>query len=131
MSGKDNLARWHAYFTNPDPAKLNALLADDAVFHSPVVHTPQEGKAKVMAYLGAAGKVLGGDNFRYVREMVDGNSAMLEFESEIDGIKINGIDLIRFNAEGKIEDFKVMVRPLKAINKVWEVMAAQLQAAAG
>jgi predicted SnoaL-like aldol condensation-catalyzing enzyme len=131
MSSQDNLARWHAYFASHDPAQLAELLADDAVFHSPVVHTPQEGKAKVMAYLGAAGKVLGGDSFRYVRELADGDNVLLEFESEIDGIKINGIDLIRFNAEGKIEDFKVMVRPLKAINKVWEVMAAQLQAAAG
>ena len=131
MSGADNLARWHAYFESGDRAQLADLLAEDAVFHSPVVHTPQEGKAKVMAYLGAAGKVLGGDSFRYVRELADGDNVLLEFESEIDGIKINGIDLIRFNAEGKIEDFKVMVRPLKAINKVWEVMAAQLQAAAG
>jgi predicted SnoaL-like aldol condensation-catalyzing enzyme len=129
MSGTDNLAAWHTYFANPDPAKLADLLADDAVFHSPVVHTPQEGKAKVMAYLGAAGSVFGTGSFRYVREFADGDNVLLEFVSEIDGIKINGIDLIRFNAEGKIEDFKVMVRPLKAINKLWELMAAQLQAA--
>jgi predicted SnoaL-like aldol condensation-catalyzing enzyme len=129
MSRTDNLAAWHTYFANPDPAKLADLLADDAVFHSPVVHTPQEGKAKVMAYLGAAGSVFGTGSFRYVREFADGDNVLLEFVSEIDGIKINGIDLIRFNAEGKIEDFKVMVRPLKAINKLWELMAAQLQAA--
>jgi predicted SnoaL-like aldol condensation-catalyzing enzyme len=129
VSGADNLARWHAYFASPDPAKLADLLADDAVFHSPVVHTPQEGKAKVMMYLGAAGSVFGGGSFRYVREFADGDNVLLEFVSEIDGIKINGVDLIRFNAEGKIEDFKVMVRPLKAINKLWELMAAQLQAA--
>jgi predicted SnoaL-like aldol condensation-catalyzing enzyme len=129
MSGQDNLARWHAYFASPDPAELSELLADDAVFHSPVVHTPQEGKAKVMAYLGAAGSVFGNGSFRYVREMVDGDNVLLEFVSEIDGIKINGIDLIRFDADGKIADFKVMVRPLKAINKLWELMAAQLQTA--
>lgn len=129
MSGHDNLARWHAYFASPDPAKLADLLAEDAVFHSPVVHTPQAGKAKVMAYLGAAGSVFGKGSFRYVREIVDGDNVLLEFESEIDGIKINGIDLIRFNADGKIEDFKVMVRPLKAINKVWELMAMQLERA--
>jgi hypothetical protein len=131
MSGHDNLARWHAYFESGGRVQLAELLAEDAVFHSPVVHTPQEGKAKVMAYLGAAGSVFGNGTFRYVREIVDGDNVMLEFESEIDGIKINGIDLIRFNAEGKIQDFKVMVRPLKAINKVWEMMAAQLQAAQG
>lgn len=132
MSDADNLTRWHAYMEGgSDPAVLAAMLADDAVFHSPVVHTPQAGKAKVMAYLGAAGNVFGKGSFRYVREVVDGDNVMLEFEDEIDGIHVNGIDLIRFNAEGKIADFKVMVRPLKAINKVWEMMAAQLEAAKG
>ncbi len=129
MRGSDNLAAWHTYFANPDPAKLADLLADDAVFHSPVVHTPQQGKAKVMAYLGAAGSVFGTGSFRYVREFADGDNVLLEFVSEIDGIKINGIDLIQFDSAGKIKDFKVMVRPLKAINKLWELMAAQLQAA--
>jgi predicted SnoaL-like aldol condensation-catalyzing enzyme len=129
VSGANNLAAWRGYFESGDPAKLADLLAEDAVFHSPVVHNPQQGKAKVMAYLGAAGKVFGNGSFRYVREIVDGDNVMLEFESEIDGIAINGIDLIRFDSTGKIKDFKVMVRPLKAINKVWEMMAAQLQAA--
>lgn len=124
------IAKWHAYMaTGGDLAALSELLADDAVFHSPVVHTPQVGKAKVMAYLGAAAVVLGNDAFRYVRELVDGDEACLEFETELDGIHINGIDLIRFNADGRIVDFKVMVRPLKAVNKLWELMAAQLQAA--
>lgn len=131
MTAKTNLARWHAYFESGDRAQLADLLADDAVFHSPVVHTPQAGKAKVMAYLGAAGLVFGKGSFRYVREIVDGDNVMLEFEADMDGIHVNGIDLIRFNADGKITDFKVMVRPLKAINKVWEMMAAQLQAAQG
>jgi predicted SnoaL-like aldol condensation-catalyzing enzyme len=110
------------------PEVLADLLADDAVFHSPVVHTPQSGKAKVMAYLGAAGGVFGSGPFRYVREIAQGDNVMLEFEAEMDGIHVNGIDIIRFGADGKIVDFKVMVRPLKAINKVWEMMAAQLQA---
>lgn len=123
------LVKWHAYIGNETPAALAELVADDAVFHSPVVHTPQQGKAKVMGYLLAAAKVLNGDKFAYVRELVDGDEVLLEFVSELDGIQINGIDLIRFDADGKIADFKVMVRPLKAINKVWEMMAAQLQAA--
>ena len=97
------------------------------MFHSPVVHTPQEGAVKVMAYLGAAAKVLGNDSFRYVRELVDGDDALLEFTAEIDGIHVNGIDLIRFDANGKIKDFKVMVRPMKAMNKLWEMMAAQME----
>jgi hypothetical protein len=131
MSQSSGLAAWHAYMeSGGDAALLSALLADDAVFHSPVVHTPQAGKAKVMLYLLSAAKVLGNDSFRYVREVAQDQDVLLEFVSEIDGIHINGIDLIRFNTAGQIEDFKVMVRPLKAVNKLWEMMAAQLQAAA-
>ena len=126
------LARWHAYMESEgDPALLSALIVDDCVFHSPVVHTPQAGKPIVMAYLLAAAEVLGNDSFHYVRELVDGDEMMLEFVTELDGINVNGIDIIRFNAEGKITDFKVMVRPLKAINKVWEMMGAQLTKAKG
>ena len=126
------VAAWHAYMNSGgDAALLSAQVADDAVFHSPVVHSPQEGKAKVMLYLLSAAKVLGNESFTYVREIVDGQDALLEFTSVIDGIHINGIDLIRFDEEGKIIDFKVMVRPVKAVNKLWEMMAAQLQAAAG
>lgn len=129
-SKHEGLARWHAYMEGgSDPALLSPLLADDAVFHSPVVHTPQVGKPVVMAYLVAASHVLGNDQFHYVRELVDGNDMMLEFVTEIDGIAINGVDIILFNDDGYISDFKVMVRPLKAINKVWEVMASQLEAA--
>jgi hypothetical protein len=134
MSGSAHpgVARWHAYMqSGGDLGLLRAMLADDAVFHSPVVHTPQEGVAKVMGYLGAAAKVLGNDSFRYVRELVDGDDVCLEFTAEIDGIHVNGIDLIRFDAEGKIKDFKVMVRPMKAMNKLWELMAAQLERSPG
>jgi hypothetical protein len=112
-----------------DAALLSAMMAEDAVFHSPVVHTPQVGKPVVMAYLLAAAKVLGNDSFHYVRELVDGNEAMLEFVTELDGIAVNGVDIIRFNEDGLICDFKVMVRPLKAINAVWAMMGAQLSAA--
>jgi hypothetical protein len=132
MSGHAGLARWHEYMQGgADPAVLSDLLADDVVFHSPVVHTPQAGKPIVMAYLVAASHVLGNDSFHYVRELVDGDEMMLEFVTELDGIAINGVDIIRFNADGQITDFKVMVRPLKAINKVWEMMGAQLAAAKG
>lgn len=126
------LAAWHAYMAaGGEPETLRAMLADDAVFHSPVVHSPQEGRDKVFAYLHAASHVLGGDNFRYLREIADGNQACLEFATELEGIHINGVDIIRWNDAGKIQDFKVMVRPLKAINKVWEKMAAMLAAQAG
>ena len=130
MSTDPRVARWHAYMQGgSNPALLSEMLADDAVFHSPVVHTPQAGKAKVMAYLGAAAVVLGNDSFRYVRELVDGDDVCLEFTAEIDGIHVNGIDLIHFTPDGKINDFKVMVRPMKAMNKLWEMMAAQLEKA--
>lgn len=130
MSGAARgVAAWHAYMDGGhDPAALAALIGDDAVFHSPVVHTPQAGKAKVIGYLAAASVVLGNDSFRYVRELIDGNDACLEFTAEIDGIHVNGIDLITFDDAGLIRDFKVMVRPLKAVNKLWEMMAAQLAA---
>ena len=127
MSGHPGLAAWHAYMAGGgDPQALRSLLADDAVFHSPVVHTPQEGKAKVFAYLNAAAHVLGNDSFHYVREIVDGDTAVLEFALVLDGIQVNGVDMVRWNADGKIEDFKVMVRPLKAVNKVWEKMGEML-----
>ena len=131
MSQHPGLAACHAYMAGGgDPRALRDLLAEDAVFHSPVVHTPQEGADKVFTYLHAASHVLGGDDFRYLREIVDGDQAVLEFQSSLDGIQINGVDIIRWTDEWKIQDFKVMVRPLKAINKVWEKMAAMLTAQA-
>ncbi|WP_137869642.1 nuclear transport factor 2 family protein [Sphingopyxis sp. 2PD] len=123
------VAAWHAYMDGGgDPQALRDMLAADAVFHSPVVHTPQEGRDKVFAYLHAASHVLGSDDFRYEREIIDGDQAMLEFATTLDGIHINGVDIIRWNGDAKISDFKVMVRPLKAINKVWEKMGAMLAA---
>ena len=128
--GRTGLAKWHQYMaSHGDLTLLGAMVADDAVFHSPVVHTPQAGKAKVMAYLGAAAQVLGGAEFVYVRELIDGNQVLLEFTDQLDGIHINGIDLITFDDDGMIKDFKVMVRPMKAMNKLWEMMGAQLQRA--
>ena len=122
------LKRWHEVIEGgSDPAALAAIMREDAVFHSPVVHTPQEGRPIVVAYLSAAGKTLGNDSFRYLREVADGDTAVLEFATEMDGIHVNGIDMITFDEEGLIKDFKVMVRPLKAVNKVWEMMAAQLE----
>lgn len=122
------LKRWHEVIKGgSDPAALAAIMREDAVFHSPVVHTPQVGRPIVVAYLTAAGATLGNDSFTYVREVVDGDTAVLEFTTEMDGIHVNGIDMITFDEEGLIKDFKVMVRPLKAVNKVWEMMAAQLQ----
>lgn len=110
---------------NPDD--LSALLADDVVFESPVVHTPQKGKDITFKYLWSAAKVLGGPGFAYVGEWHGDRSAILEFEQEIDGIKINGIDMIWWNEDDQITRFKVMVRPLKAVNLLHQMMGAQLQ----
>jgi hypothetical protein len=106
---------------------LDTLLADDVVFHSPVVHTPQVGKAITARYLAAAFHVFFNESFRYVREIVGPQDAALEFQVEIDGIAVNGIDLIKWNAAGRIVEFKVLVRPLKAINLIHQKMAALLQ----
>ena len=125
---KQNLRRWHDFIEQHDEQALSDILADDVVFHSPVVHTPQEGKAITFAYLSAAGKVLGGDHFQYVNEFVSDDGVVLEFNAEIDGIKIDGIDMITWNAEGKIREFRVMVRPLKAVHKVHEMMGQMLEA---
>jgi hypothetical protein len=124
----DPVAQWHAIVGNRDPRALDALLADDAVFHSPVVHTPQVGKPIVAAYLAAAVAVFGNDTFRYVRELRGERDAMLEFELELDGIHVNGIDLLRWNDAGQVVDFKVMLRPLQAVNLIHQKMAAMLAA---
>lgn len=128
MSAKKGLANWHRVVAEgSDADALSRIVHPDAVFHSPVVHTPQRGRNLVVAYLSAAGQTLGNDTFAYLREVVDGDHAVLEFATEMDGIEVNGIDFITFDADGLITDFKVMVRPLKAINKVWEMMAAELE----
>jgi len=127
MTAAAGIAAWHDYMDGAgNPETLKSLLAEDVVFHSPVMHSPQQRRDKVFAYLFSASHVLGGEHFHYVREIVDGDSAMLEFATELDGIHINGVDIIRWNENGLIQDFKVMVRPLKAINKVWEKMAEML-----
>jgi SnoaL-like protein len=122
------LETWHRLVQSRDASGLKGLLADDAVFYSPVVHTPQRGKEFVAGYLGAAFSVFFSPTFRYVREIVGDSDAMLEFETEIDGLFVNGVDLIKWNDSGRITEFKVMLRPLKAINLIHQRMAAMLEA---
>lgn len=122
---------WHQLVRTQNPAGLDALLADEVVFVSPVVHTPQHGKALTKAYLGAAFEVFFNPSFRYVREIVGPRDAMLEFETTIDGVLVNGVDIIRWDAQDRIIEFKVMVRPLKAIQVIHTRMAAMLAAHAG
>lgn len=122
--------RWLDHAETHNPAGLMAMLGADAVFHSPIVHTPQAGREKAFAYLNAAGHVFADSGFDYVRILVDGDTAVLEFTATIDGIHINGVDIITWNTAGQIVDFKVMVRPLKAINLLWAKMAETLSGAA-
>ena len=120
------LDKWYGYMKTHDPAALWDLLDPDAVFESPVVHTPQRGRDITFKYLSSAEKVLGGPGFRYIGEWRCETGAVLEFENEIDGIRINGVDIIRFSEDGRIAHFKVMVRPLKAINLLHRLMGEQL-----
>ncbi|MEI8030365.1 MAG: nuclear transport factor 2 family protein [Comamonadaceae bacterium] len=121
------IERWHQIVQTRDLVGLERLLADNVVFESPVVHTPQAGKPITTQYLRAALHVLVNDSFKYLREWHNLNSAVLEFETNCDGILINGVDMITWNTEQQITHFKVMVRPLKAVNKLHELMARLLQ----
>ena len=127
----DTLAEWHRLVREHQPEGLDALLADTAVFHSPVVHRPQAGKALALGYLQAAFNVFFNPSFRYVREVVGERDAMLEFTVLIDGITVNGVDMIHWDEEGRIDDFKVMLRPLKAIELIHQKMAAMLVSRSG
>lgn len=117
------LARWHELVASRDPALLPELLAPDAVFHSPVVHRPQVGRELVVLYLTGALHVLGNESFRYVREVTGPRDAVLEFVADVDGTMVNGVDMITWNDAGQIVDFKVMLRPMRAIELVRQRMA--------
>jgi hypothetical protein len=117
---------WHRLVKDRDVRGLDGLLAEDAVFYSPVVHTPQVGKAITQKYLSAAFHVFFNESFHYVRELSDKRDAVLEFEVELEGIAVNGVDMIKWNDDGKITEFKVMLRPLKAVNLIHQKMAALL-----
>jgi len=137
------IARWHQHLRGELPGGLDELLHDDVVFFSPVMFTPQRGKDVTKLYLEAAGATLGGEpdsatsesggnkavggKFRYVSEVMSGNRAVLEFETEMSGKYVNGVDLITCDGQGKIIEFKVMIRPLQAINTVHEAMRAILE----
>jgi hypothetical protein len=118
---------WHQAIKERNTNHLNTILADDVVLHSPIMHNLIEGKKMVTFYLMAAFQTFVTPEFTYVRELADDSNAILEFTTEIDGIFVNGMDMISWNEEGKIIDFKVMVRPLKAINLIHEKMKMMLE----
>jgi len=122
------LSTWHDLVQTRNTKGLGSLLADNVVFYSPVVHTPQVGKTVTLQYLSAAFHVFFNASFRYVRELTGPRDAALEFQVEIDGISVNGVDMIKWDDEGKIVEFKVLIRPLKAVNLIHQKMAAMLQA---
>lgn len=137
----NKLEKWFEVMKSKNLDELDNLLSDDVIFYSPVVFTPQKGKELTKMYLMAAGGVFGGNQkkdassiskddkskFKYIKEVVDENSALLEFELEMDGKYINGIDLITWNEEGKVKEIKVMVRPLQAVNLLHSKMQAMLE----
>ena len=126
MAAKNYIETWHKVFKSQELEKLDEIISDNAVFTSPVVFKPMEGKKITKMYLFAAGQSFNMDKFKYIREIDDGLNSVLEFETYIDDISVNGVDMIRWDDEGKIVDFKVMIRPLKAMHKVQEKMIEAL-----
>ncbi len=135
------IEQWHAYLKGQLPDGLDALLDDEVVFYSPIVYTPQRGKAITTMYLQAAGQTLPGESassgvpgetptggFRYTKAVMAGDTAVLEFETTVEGKYVNGVDIIRCNDQGRIVEFRVMIRPLQAVNLVHRQMAATLEA---
>lgn len=131
--------KWHANLRGELPGGLDELLDDDVVFYSPIVYTPQVGKEITKLYLQAAGQTLPGDTkgstvsgempgrFRYTKRVLAGDTAVLEFETTVEGKYVNGVDIIRCNDEGRIVEIRVMLRPLQAVNLVHQQMAAMLE----
>ena len=128
MSKAKNLIhRWHEVIESDDLKMLDKIIADDAVFSSPVVFKPMEGKEITMMYLHAAGQSFNMEKFKYTKEIHDDINSVLEFETYIDDISVNGVDMIEWNKDGKICNFKVMIRPFKAVQKVQEKMIEALE----
>ena len=129
MTGRPPLiARWHELATSRDPSGLDALLAEDVVFQSPAVHSPQIGRSITRRYLEAALKVLNNGHFRYVEEWYSERSAVLEFQTVVEGLQLNGVDIIHWDEADRIVRFKVMVRPIKALQALIPLMARELEA---
>ena len=128
MSKAKNLIhKWHEVIESDDLKMLDEIIADDAIFSSPVVFKPMEGKEITMMYLNAAGQSFNMEKFKYTREIHDDMNSVLEFETYIDDISVNGVDMIEWNEDGKICNFKVMIRPFKAVQKVQEKMIEALE----
>ena len=127
MKAKELIHKWHKVMKNSELDLLNEIIADDATFYSPVVFKPMLGKEITMMYLSAAGQSFNMEKFQYTKEIHDGMNSVLEFETYIDEISVNGVDIIEWNEDGKIVNFKVMIRPFKAVQKVQQKMVEALE----
>ena len=125
-NAKSLIKKWHKVIETDNLELLNDIIADNAIFSSPVVFKPMEGKEITMMYLNAAGESFNMEKFEYTKEIHDGMNSVLEFETYIDEISVNGVDMIEWNEDGKISNFKVMIRPYKAVQKVQEKMIEAL-----
>ncbi len=125
-NAKSLIKKWHKVIETDNLELLNDIIADNAIFSSPVVFKPMEGKEITMMYLYAAGESFNMEKFEYTKEIHDGMNSVLEFETYIDEISVNGVDMIEWNEYGKISNFKVMIRPYKAVQKVQEKMIEAL-----
>ncbi len=123
------ITKWHEVVSTKNYQLLEEILDDNVIFYSPVVFTPQKGKEVTKIYLSAAAEVFEGNSFSYVRELIKDNEAALEFKLELNEIKVNGVDLITWNHEKKITEFKVFIRPLQAVNALHQKMGAMLESA--
>ena len=123
------ITKWHEVVSTKNYQLLEEILDDNVIFYSPVVFTPQKGKEITKIYLSAAAEVFEGNSFSYVRELIKDNEAALEFKLELNEIKVNGVDLITWNHEKKITEFKVFIRPLQAVNALHQKMGAMLESA--
>ena len=121
------ITKWHEVVRRKNYQLLEEILDDTVIFYSPVVFTPQKGKEITKIYLSAAAGIFEGNSFSYVRELIKENEASLEFELELDGIKVNGVDLITWNRDKKITEFKVFIRPLQGVNALHQKMRAMLE----
>ena len=140
---ESTIDKWHQHLRGALPGGLDELLHDDVIFYSPIVYTPQVGKAITKRYLEAAGQTLPGDEpagsvpgapagggFHYTKQVLSGDTAVLEFETTVEGKYVNGVDIIRCDDRGRIVEFRVMIRPLQAVNLVHRQMAAMLESMA-
>ena len=121
------ITKWHEAVSTKNYQLLEEILDDTVIFYSPVTFTPQKGKAITKIYLSAAAEVFEGNSFSYVRQLIKENEALLEFELELDGVKVNGVDLITWNSSKKLTEFKVFIRPLQGLNALHQKMGAMLE----